>query len=393
MKPLPLNKIRVLDLSRVLAGPWCAQALADLGADVVKVERPDGGDETRAWGPPFVASNHPGEDRSAYFCASNRGKRSIALDFKQANDRAVLQQLLGKADVVVENFLPSVATQFGLHAEALRAQFPRLIIASIRGFASNTKQAHQPAFDAMIQARGGLMHITGEHNGPPQKVGVAVADLFSGMYLTQAICAALFARERTGGIEGGEGAHIEVALLDAQIAMLANQASNHLIGGSSPHRIGNAHPNIVPYQTFATLDGNVMVAAGAQSQFERLAHLLQRSDWLNDARFCSNADRVTHRDDLIDQMAGVFATQSTTSWLKAMQDAQVPCAPVQSIEQAMRDSAITEGDLLQPSGDPDLPCMVGSPIRLNQTRLHAELPPPRLNQNRDEILRDWLSQD
>ncbi len=387
-----LQGVRVLDLSRILAGPWSTQCLSDMGADVVKVERPIHGDETRNWGPPYLFDKMSADvtdatpDRSAYFIAANRGKRSIALDFSLPQERACLLQLIEKADVLVENFLPNVLQKYDLEIASLRARFPRLIIASIRGYAENTGASDQAAFDAMMQARGGLMHITGSADGEPHKVGVAVVDLAAGLYCAQAICAALFARSQTN-----QGTHIEINLFDTSLALLANQASNYLIGGRDPSRAGNAHPNIVPYQSFVVGTRHLMIAAGTDAQFFALARVLNHPEWIDDRRFCNNSARVTHRNELVLQIGESLQGATVEQWVATFQAANIPCSPVQSVVEALNDPITRAGDLIGEiaEGNSVWPVVL-APIRINQKRAGNQTMPPKLDADRAAILSDWF---
>ena len=387
----PLDGIRVLDLSRVLAGPWATQLLADLGADVIKVEQPGQGDDTRHWGPPWL--EHEGEKVAAYFLAANRGKRSVAIDFAKEEGAALVQRMAADADVVVENFRVGGLKKFGLDAESLRAANPRLIYASITGFGQDGPYAGRAGYDYIIQGMGGLMSLTGvpdgEPGGGPMKVGVAVADLFTGMYTANAIVAALFSRERTG-----EGATIDMALLDTQLAMLANQASNALVGGVDPKRLGAGHPNIVPYQPFEAADQPIIIAVGNDRQFAKLAAILGHIEWVEDADFATNAARVAARDRLVPLIAAVIATRPAAEWLVQLEKAGIPAGPINTISQALGDpQAVHRGARMSAGGGAlgEVP-MVGSPIRLDGERTNAPLPPPALGEHND-LLREVLGEE
>src|SRR5690348_12373060 len=317
----PLDGIKVLDLSRVLAGPWCTQLLADLGAEVIKIERPGAGDDTRHWGPPWHGE---GESRvAAYFLSCNRGKKSAAIDFAQPEGAALVRKLAERADVVIENFKVGGLEKFGLDAKTLRAANRRLVYASITGFGQDGPYADRPGYDYIIQGMGGLMSITGlpdgEPGGGPMRVGVAVVDLFTGLYTTVAILSALYARERTG-----EGAHIDMALFDTQLAMLANQASNALISGKDPPRQGNTHPNIVPYQPFDAADQPIIIAIGNDRQFARLAQICGHPEWAGDPRFASNGARVANRDDIVPLVSDAIAHRPASVWLEQLEAAAIP---------------------------------------------------------------------
>jgi formyl-CoA transferase len=376
----PLEGIRVLDLSRVLAGPWCTQLLGDLGADVIKVERPGLGDDTRHWGPPWHGE---GDARvAAYFLSCNRGKQSAAIDFGTPEGAALVRELAGQADVVVENFKVGGLKKFGLDAESLRTANPRLIYASITGFGQDGPYADRAGYDYIIQGMGGLMSVTGlpddQPGGSPMRVGVAVVDLFTGLYTCTAILAALYAREKSG-----EGAHIDMALFDAQLAMLANQASNALISGKDPPRQGNTHPNIVPYQPFEAADQPLIIAVGNDRQFARLAHICGHPEWISDERFSSNAARVAHRSEIVRLVADCIRGKPAAEWLEQLEAAGIPAGPINRISQALEDvQAQHRGMVRTIAGTP----LVGSPLRLDGDRADSELPPPRLGEHTAEIL-------
>ena len=332
--PGPLAGLRVLDLSRVLAGPWATQLLADMGAEVTKVERPDGGDDTRAWGPPFAP-----DGSSAYFLSANRGKRFVSLDLASAAGQAAVRELVAASDVLVENFKVDGLARYGLDYATLSALHPRLIYCSITGFGQTGPDRHRPGYDFMIQGMGGLMSLTGEADGEPQKVGVAITDLMTGMYAVSAILAAALARERSG-----LGRHIDLALFDVQLAMLANQAMNYLVGGVVPTRMGNAHPNIVPYQSFGTADGFVIVTVGNDGQFARFAAALGVAGLAADARFATNADRVRHRGELVPLLAERMVLRTTAEWVALLDAGGVPCGPVNTVAEAFAEpQAVARG--------------------------------------------------
>ncbi len=382
----PLAGIRVLDLSRVLAGPWATQLLADLGADVIKVEKPGAGDDTRHWGPPWHELE--GEQVAAYFLAANRGKKSVAVDFATEEGAALVRRMAADADVVVENFKVGGLAKFGLDATNLRAANPRLIYASITGFGQDGPYAARAGYDYIIQGMGGLMSLTGlpdgEPGGGPMRVGVAVADLFTGMYTANAILAALVRRAETG-----EGATIDMALFDTQLAMLANQASNAMVGGKDPVRQGAGHPNIVPYQPFAASDQPVIVAVGNDRQFARLAAILGHGEWATDPAFATNAQRVAHRATLVPMIAEIFAAQPAAHWQPLLEEAGIPSGPINTVGQALADpQAVHRGMRLDVDGTP----MVGSPIRLDGERQDAALLPPALGQHGD-LLSEWIDAD
>ncbi|MBK9594560.1 MAG: CoA transferase [Rhodocyclales bacterium] len=390
--PGALSHIRVLDLSRVLAGPWCTQNLADLGADVIKVEKPGSGDDTRAWGPPYLkdaGGNDTGE--SAYYLSCNRGKRSLALDIAHPEGRRVVRELARHCDVLVENFKVGGLAKYGLDWDSLRTLNPRLVYCSITGFGQDGPYAARAGYDFIVQGMGGLMSVTGEPDGVPgggpQKVGVAVADLFTGMYATVAVLAALTFREQSG-----EGQHIDLSLLDAQVAMLANQNMNYLTTGQAPARRGNAHPNIVPYQTFATADGHVILAVGNDAQFRRFCELAGCAGLADDARFAANRDRVANRTALVPLLEPLLRQRTTHAWVEALEDAGVPCGPINRLGEVFADPQVRHRGMRI-----DLPHalagsvpLVASPIRLSASPLEYASAPPLLGQHTNEILHELL---
>jgi formyl-CoA transferase len=376
----PLDGIKVLDLSRVLAGPWCTQLLADLGADVVKIERPGNGDDTRLWGPPWHGE---GEGRvAAYFLSCNRGKKSAAIDFARAEGAALVQRLARQADVVVENFKLGGLEKFGLDARSLRAANPRLVYASITGFGQDGPYAERAGYDYIIQGMGGLMSITGrpdgEPGGGPMRVGVAVADLFTGLYTAVAILAALYRREKSG-----EGAHVDMALFDTQLAMLANQASNALVSGKDPPRQGNTHPNIVPYQPFDAADQPIIIAIGNDRQFARLAEICGHPEWTADDRFRTNEARVANRETMVSLVGAAIRLKSAAEWLDQLESAGIPAGPINRVTQALNDvQAVHRAMVRNIAGMP----LVGSPMRLDGERADSALPPPALGEHTDDVL-------
>jgi formyl-CoA transferase len=378
----PLAGIRVLDLSRVLAGPWCTQLLADLGAEVIKIERPVAGDDTRHWGPPWHVRD--GQKVAAYFLSANRGKRSAAIDFATDEGAALVRRLAGCADVVVENFKVGGLSKFGLDAASLHAINPRLVIASITGFGQDGPYANRAGYDYIIQGMGGLMSITGkpdsEPGGEPMRVGVAVADLFTGMYTAVAIVSALYRRETTG-----EGVHIDMALFDTQLAMLANQASNALISREDPPRQGNTHPNIVPYQTFEAADQRIIIAVGNDRQFARLAEMCGHPQWTTDERFESNAARVANREAMVDAVAECVRARPASEWLEKLEKAGIPAGPINTITQALNDVQAQHRAMVRIlAGTP----VVGSPVRMDGSRVDADLPPPMLGEHTAQVLKE-----
>ncbi|HVA39626.1 MAG TPA: CaiB/BaiF CoA-transferase family protein [Candidatus Binataceae bacterium] len=388
----PLGHIRVLELARVLAGPWAAQTLADLGATVIKVEKPGVGDDTRAWGPPYAtAPDGRQSGESAYFLSANRGKRSVTIDFVHPEGRRLVQALAARSDVVLENFKTGGLAKYGLDDPSLRPLNPGLVYCSITGFGQTGPYRDRPGYDFMIQGIGGLMSITGEPDarpgGGPMKVGVAVADIFTGLYATIAILGALAHRERTG-----EGQHIDLALLDSQVAVLANQAMNYLVSGDTPRRLGNAHPNIVPYQTFAASDGHIIVAVGNERQYARLCEAAGRPDLISDERFATNSARVDHRDQLAAILGEVFRTRTLRQWLDALERVGVPCGPINTIADVFADPQVRARGLRLDLPHPALGSVpsVASPIRYSATPISYRSAPPMLGADTDDVLRELL---
>ena len=342
----PLAGITVIDMSRILAGPWAGQVLADLGATVIKIERPEVGDDTRHWGPPYLKDRDGNDtDDAAYFFSANRGKQSISIDITQPEGQQQIRQLVNNADVLIENYKVGGLAKYGLDYESLKECNPALVYCSITGFGQTGPYAHRSGYDFMIQAMGGLMSITGEPDssgGMPTKVGVAVTDIFTGLYSVIGIQAALHERQLTG-----LGKHIDMALFDCTAAILANQASNYLIGGVLPERMGNAHPNIVPYQTFSTADGHLIVAVGNDSQFVNLCRVLKFPELAKHQDYHSNAERVNHREKLCDQLQTVLLTRISSEWLTDLEAANVPCGPINTIEQVFNDPQILDREMLQ----------------------------------------------
>lgn len=387
-----LAGVRVLDLSRVLAGPWAGQMLADLGADVVKVERPLKGDDTRAWGPPWLATQDgQSTGESAYYLCANRNKRSVTVDLSSLDGQEVIRRLAKESDVVIENFKVGGLVQYGLDYESLKALNPRLVYCSITGFGQTGPYAARPGYDFLVQGMGGLMSITGypdmSEGGGPMKVGVAVTDVMTGLYATVAILAALAHRERSG-----EGQHIDLALLDVQVAYLANQASNFLVGNAVPNRMGNAHPNIVPYQDFPTADGYMIVAVGNDLQFAKLCHVLEHAAWAEDARFATNAQRVANREALIPLIRQVTVQRTTDEWIAAMESVGVPCGPINTLDRVFADEQVRHRQMQVDMPHPmagSVP-LVANPIRMSASPVEYRTSPPTLGQHTDEVLQDWL---
>jgi len=382
MSALPLSGIKILDLTRVLAGPLSAQMLGDLGAEVIKIERPGTGDDTRHWGPPWHGE---GDARvAAYFLSCNRGKKSAAIDFGRPEGAALVRKLAEQADVVIENFKVGGLEKFGLDAKSLRAVNPRLVYASITGFGQEGPYADRAGYDYIVQGMGGLMSITGLPDGVPgggpMRVGVAVVDLFTGLYTCVAILSALYRREKTG-----EGAHIDMALFDTQLAMLANQASNALISGKDPPRQGNTHPNIVPYQPFDAADQPIIIAIGNERQFARLAEICGHPEWASDERFASNGARVANRDEMVRVVSEAIAQRPAAEWLEQLEAAGIPAGPINRISQALGDVQAQHRQMVRTiAGVP----LVGSPLSLDGERADSDLPPPSLGQHTQEVLRE-----
>lgn len=373
----PLTGIRVLELARILAGPWAGQLLADLGADVIKVERPGEGDDTRQWGPPFVRSAAGDDLSAAYFHSCNRGKRSVTIDMATAQGQEQIRALALEADVVIENFKVGGLAQYGLDAAALRALNPALIYCSITGFGQTGPYAHRAGYDFIIQGMGGIMSITGEPDGPPQKSGVAYADIFTGVYSVVGILAALHQRQRTGA-----GAHVDMALLDTQVAVLGNQALNWMASGKVPRRMGNGHANLVPYQSFACADGDVIIAVGNDRQFARLCAVLDRQALASDSRFATNPARVIHRDLLIPMIAEATAPWPSAALFDALEANGIPAGPVNRIDQVFADPQVVDrGMQIRPSGhDGELPGLA-APIVLDGSRVGTLKSAPRLGED------------
>ncbi|NCZ78371.1 MAG: CoA transferase [Burkholderiaceae bacterium] len=387
-----LSHIRVLDLSRVLAGPWCAQNLADLGAQVIKVERPGAGDDTRHWGPPF-AKDPNGQDttESAYYISINRNKKSITLNISTPEGQAIVRDLVKTSDVVIENYKVGQLAKYGLDYLSLCAIKPNLIYCSITGFGQSGPYQHRPGYDFILQGMGGFMSITGEADhlpgGGPQKAGVAIVDLFTGMYASSAILAAVIHRDRSG-----EGQYIDMALLDTQVAMLANISSNYLCSGVSPHRWGNAHPNVVPYQTFQTSDSWIIVAVGNDSQFRNFVKAGNREALADDPRFATNPARIEHRAALIPLLVEMVKEKTKAQWITLLEAAGVPCGPINNLQEVFENEQVIARGIEMHVPHPTAGTMklVASPMRLSKTPVEVRMPPPLLGQHTDEVLRDEL---
>ena len=391
----PLSHIKVLDLSRVLAAPWAGQNLADLGAQVIKVERPGGGDDSRAFGPPWL-KDAQGRDtkESAYFASANRGKRSITVNLSKPEGQALVRRLAAEVDVLLENYKHGDLARYGLGYEDLRKINPRLIYCSVTGFGQTGPYKERPGYDFMVQGMGGLMSITGERDdlpgGGPQRVGVPIVDIMTGMYASIAVCAAIAHRAETG-----IGQHLDLALLDTQVAFLANQAMNYLATGEAPGRLGNAHPNIVPYQTFRTSDGDIILACGNDNLFNKFCELAGCQALAKDPRFATNAKRVENRVEITAQLNAVFAKRTTREWVDALEQGGVPNGPINNLKQVFEEPQVVARGVKIEMEHPTagkVP-LVASPMRFSATPVEYKLPPPTLGQHTEEILRDVLKYD
>jgi len=379
-----LDGVRVLDLSRVLAGPYCTMFLGDLGADVVKVEQPGAGDDTRGWGPPFAGGE------SAYFLSVNRNKRSLTLDLKAPAGKELLRRLAQKADVLIENFRPGTMERFGLGEKDLRGANPRLIYASLSAFGADGPMSDWPGYDLIVQAWGGLMSITGTPDGEPTKVGVAIVDVIAGLMLGKAICAALYAREKLG-----IGQKVDTSLLEALVACLVNAGSNYLISGQTPRRYGNAHPSIVPYQSFKTADGYLVVGVASETIWRRFCQAIGKSELADDPRFAKNPQRVENRAELLHILVEIFLRRDSQTWSKILQQAEVPYAPVQTIDQVFDDPQVIHRGMVAEIDHPSAGKvkLAGIPLKFSATPASLRLPPPRLGEHTAKVLADWLSLD
>jgi len=390
--PKALGHLRVLDLSRVLAGPWCSQNLADLGADVIKIERPGSGDDTRAWGPPY-AKDSEGRDtgEAAYYLAANRGKRSVTVDIASSEGQQLLRELVLHCDVVLENFKVGHLKRYGLDYATLKAIKPDLVYCSVTGFGQDGPYAHRAGYDFLIQGMGGLMSVTGERDdlpgGGPQKAGVALTDLMTGMYATIAVLAALTHRDRTG-----EGQHIDMALLDTQVAMLANVGSNYLNSGKPPKRWGNAHANIVPYQTFACSDGHIIVATGNDGQYKKFVEAGGRPALAHDARFATNPLRVQNRDVLVPLLADMVKERPRDEWIALLEACGVPCGPINDVGEVFANAQVQARAMAidLPHPEAGQVTLVRNPIRMSSTQATSAMAPPLLGQHTDAVLREVL---
>lgn len=390
-----LSGIRVLDLTRILAGPWATQTLADLGAEVIKIEKPGLGDDTRQMGPPFIRDKVTGAATdAAYFLSCNRGKESVAIDIATAAGRELIVQLAGKCDVLIENYKVDGLAKYGLDYASLHALYPDLVYCSITGFGQTGPYRQRSGYDYLIQGMGGLMSVTGERDGKPgggpQRAGVALADILSGMYATVAILAALRARDAGGG-----GQHIDIAMLDVQVAVLANQAMNYLTTGQTPQRVGNGHPNIVPYQSFQASDGHLILAVGNDAQFARMCHAMGRSDLAIDPRFKTIADRVANRETLLPMLEEIMRTHTIDQWVAKMEAVEVPCGPINTIDRVFADEQVRARGMridLSHSGSGTVPS-VASPMRFSENPIEHLRAPPVLGQHTTDVLQRVLGLD
>ncbi len=391
----PLSHIRVLDLSRVLAGPWAGQTLADLGAEVIKVERPGTGDDTRSWGPPFLTDSegNPTTD-AAYFLSANRGKKSVTIDLTKPEGQNLIYRLASKSDIILENFKVGGLAKYGLDYESIKKINPKIIYCSITGFGQDGPYRHRAGYDFLIQAMGGLMSVTGaaddKPGGEPMKVGVAIVDIFTGMYASTAILAALTHRERTG-----EGQYIDLALFDVQVATLANQAMNYLVSGESPGRLGNAHPNIVPYQTLTTADGHIILAIGNDEQFRRFGVVANQPELSMDKRFLTNADRVHNREILLPILQDILKQRSSSEWIQILNKSKIPCGPINNLQEVFSDPQTLAREMLIDLEHPVVGTvpLVGNPIKFSASPVVYDRAPPLLGDCNDEILGDLLGLD
>jgi crotonobetainyl-CoA:carnitine CoA-transferase CaiB-like acyl-CoA transferase len=382
----PLKGLRVLDLTRVLAGPTCTQMLGDLGAEVIKIERPEAGDDTRGFAPPFW----PGTTESAYFLGVNRNKKSITLDIAAPEGQAIVHRLLEGVDILVENFKVGALAKYGLGFEQLKAAHPALIYCSITGFGQTGPYAPRPGYDSLIQAMGGVMSLTGEPDGLPQKVGVPVADLFAGLYGCIGILAALRHRERTG-----QGQQVDIGMLDTHVAWLANQGMNYLATGENPERLGNQHPNIVPYQVFPTQDGHIVLSVGNDPTFKRFCEATGQEALLADSRFATNAARVANRQLVTDTLTPIMQSRTTTQWVEKLEALKIGCGPINRLSEVFADPHVqARGCVVElEHGSGETIKVIANPVRLSGTPADYRVPPPRLGEHTDEVLQGLLGMD
>ena len=389
----PLQGLRILDMSRILAGPTCTQVLGDLGADVIKVERPGEGDDTRKWGPPYLKDlNGNDTNESAYYLSANRNKRSLTVDISLPEGQDLIRKLAGKSDVLIENYKVGGLKKYGLDFSGLNEEFPDLIYCSISGFGQTGPKSHRPGYDFMIQAMGGIMSVTGEPDGSPMKVGVGIADVMCGMYAAVSILAAIRHRE-----QGGKGQHIDLALLDSQVAWLINSGLNFLTSRQDQHRLGNAHPNVVPYQVFQTSDSFFVLAIGNNKQFKKFCKFADAPELANDSRFLTNKDRVQNRDVLAKLISDLTKKLSTNHWLEGLEKIQVPCGPVNTIREVFDDPQVQHRgmEILMPhhlSENVEV-SLIGNPVKMSETPVSYRNAPPTLGQHTDEILEEILGLD
>jgi crotonobetainyl-CoA:carnitine CoA-transferase CaiB-like acyl-CoA transferase len=389
--PGALAGFRVLDLSRILAGPWASQMLADLGAEVIKIERPQAGDDTRSWGPPYMPDEAgQATTEAAYFHGANRGKYSVCIDMSSLQGQELIRNLVAKCDVLIENFKVGGLKKYGLDYDSLKPMNPKLVYCSITGFGQTGPYAERAGYDFMIQAMGGLMSVTGEPGGQPMKVGVALADVMTGLYAANAIQAALIHQLRNG-----QGQYIDLALLDVQVATLANQAMNYLASGNNPQRLGNAHPNIVPYQAFQTRDGYLILAVGNDAQFKRFCDLAGRSDLASDERYTKNSDRVKNREKLIPQLIDIMHSKNSEEWLDQLNVQGIPCGPINNIDQVFDNPQVRhrgmQFELPHPAAG--RVASVANPIRFSETPVTYDKAPPMLGQHTEAVLSELLELD
>jgi crotonobetainyl-CoA:carnitine CoA-transferase CaiB-like acyl-CoA transferase len=386
----PLDGIRVVDLTRILAGPSCTQVLGDLGADVIKLEMPGAGDDTRGWGPPFLKDGEGNAtDQSAYFQCANRNKRSVTVDLKSSAGQELILELLEKADVLVENFKFGGLKKYGLDYDSLKDKFPKLVYCSITGFGHTGPYASRPGYDVLIQGMGGLMSVTGASDGEPQKCGVPISDLMAGMYASVSICAALRHREITG-----KGQAVDIGMLDTTVATTTNQALNYLSSEVVPPRLGNEHPNIAPYQVFPTADGDVVIACGNQQQWERLCDVIEQPELVKDPRFLGNSERLANRSELVAVLNPILQSKPKSHWLPLLEKATISCGPINNLQEVFADEQVQARGMMLEMPHPalgDKPVrLLSSPIRLSETPVSYRHAPPMLGQHTDEVLADVL---
>ncbi len=395
----PLKGLRILDMSRILAGPTCTQILGDLGADVIKIERPGAGDDTRKWGPPYVKDSDGNDtSESAYYLCANRNKRSLTVDITKQEGQQIIRKLAVKCDVLIENYKVGGLKKYGLDYSSIKEEFPDLIYCSISGFGQTGPKSHRLGYDFMIQAMGGIMSVTGEPDGSPMKVGVGIADVMCGMYAAVSILAAVRHRDQSGNsAAGGNGQHIDLSLLDSQAAWLINSGSNYLTSGDNQHRLGNAHPNIVPYQAFQTSDSFFVLAVGNEIQFRKFCEFAGAPELPEDPRFKTNTDRVKNRKILAPMLNELTQQNSTQFWLEGLEKLQVPCGPVNTIKDVFDDPQIQhremEISMPHPLSGKGQVSLIGSPVKMSETPVSYRNAPPTLGQHTDEILEEVLGMD